>query len=103
MTTYSVGNEQRDGGMGWKVLAVVAGFLVPFVMIIGLWLAISAHNASNSAARAAAAAPSTPAAATPAVGAVATPSFAGIAPANADTLAMKHAALPAALPAAPAG
>jgi len=103
MTTYSVDHKQREGGTGWKVLAVFAGFLVPFVMIIGLWLAISAHNASTSAAKAAAAAPSTPALTTPAVGAVPTPSFAGIAPANADTIAMNHAAFPAALPAAPAG
>src|SRR5262249_15989669 len=36
-------------------------------------------------------------------GAYATPSFAGAAPENADTLAMRHAAFPAALPAAPAG
>ena len=39
----------------------------------------------------------------PAVGAVATPSFAGIAPANAADIAMKHAAFPATLAAAPAG
>ena len=101
MTTYSVDHKQRDGGMGWKVLAVSAGFLVPFVMIIGLWLAISAHNASNSAAKAAAAAPSMPAA--PTVGTVATPSFAGIAPTDAADIAVKHAAFPATLPAAPAG
>ena len=102
MTTYSVDHKQHDGGMGWKVLAVIAGFLIPFVMVIGLWLAISAHNASVSAAKAAAAAPSTPTA-TPAVGAVATPSFAGIAPADAADIAMKHAAFPATLPAAPVG
>ena len=60
MSTYSVDHRQREGGMGWKVLAVFAGFLVPIVMIIGLWLAISAHNASNSAAKAAAGVPSAP-------------------------------------------
>ena len=101
MSTYSVDHRHDDGGMGWKVFAVVAGFLIPFVMVIGLWLAISAHNASNSAAKAAAAAPTTPA--TPAVGAVATPSFAGIAPTDAADIAMKHAAFPATLPAVPAG
>ena len=101
MTTYSVDHRQHDGGMGWKVLAVFAGFLVPFVMIIGLWLAISAHNASNNAAKAAAATPTTPTA--PAVGSVATPSYAGIAPADAADIAMKHAAFPATMPAAPAG
>jgi nitrite reductase (NO-forming) len=36
-------------------------------------------------------------------GSVASPSFAGVAPANADTLAMAHSAVPAALPAAPVG
>ena len=101
MTTYSVDHKQREGGMGWKVLAVSAGFLVPFVMIIGLWLAISAHNAATNAAKAAAAAPSMPAA--PTVGTVATPSFAGIAPTDAADIAVKHAAFPATLPAAPAG
>src|SRR5581483_8712625 len=39
----------------------------------------------------------------PAAGAVATPSYAGVAPANADAIAMAHEAFPAALPAAPAG
>lgn len=103
MSTYSVDHRQREGGMGWKVLAVFAGFLVPIVMIIGLWLAISAHNASNSAAKAAAGVPSAPTTTAPGVGAVATPSYAGIAPADAADIAMKHTAFPATLPAAPAG
>src|SRR5262245_46597398 len=104
MSTYSVDHKQHEGGMGWKVFAVFAGFLIPFVIVIGAWLAISAHNASNDAAKAAAAAAKAPAStATPAVGAVATPSFAGIAPTNAADIAMKHAAFPATLPAAPAG
>ncbi|MDX6482203.1 MAG: hypothetical protein QOG85_2713 [Gaiellaceae bacterium] len=100
MSTYPVGHQQSDG-FGWKVFAVIAGFLIPFVIGIGAWLAISAHDASNSAAKAAAAAPATPAA--PAIGTVATPSFAGIAPTDAADIAMKHAAFPATLPAAPAG
>jgi nitrite reductase (NO-forming) len=104
MTTYSADHRNTDSGIGWKVFAVFAGFLIPFVIVIGAWLAISAHNASNNAAKAAAAARSAPAAqAAPTVGTVASPSFAGIAPANADTIAMKHAAFPATLPAAPAG
>jgi nitrite reductase (NO-forming) len=103
MSTYPVDHRQSSGGIGWRVLAALAGILVPTVMIIGLWLAISAHNASVSAAKAAAATPTTPTTATPTVGAVATPSFAGIAPADADMLAMKHAAFPAALPPAAAG
>jgi nitrite reductase (NO-forming) len=103
MSTYPVSHHEPSG-IGWKVFAVFAGFLIPFVIAIGAWLAISAHEASNNAAKAAAAARSAPAAqAAPTVGTVASPSFAGIAPANADTLAMKHAAFPATLPAAQAG
>jgi nitrite reductase (NO-forming) len=113
MSTYSVGHREPETGVGWKVFAVFAGFLIPFVIAIGAWLAISAHNASTNASQAAASAkavgtgspPSTsPATATAAgVGALPTPSFAGIAPANADAIAMKHAAFPATLPAAAAG
>jgi nitrite reductase (NO-forming) len=103
MSTYPA-SHQESAGVGWKVFAVFAGFLIPFVLVIGAWLAISAHDASNSAAKAAAAAASAPAATTtPAVGSVASPSFAGIAPADAADIAMKHAAFPAALPAAQAG
>jgi len=104
MSTYSVGHSDPERGVGWKVFAVFAGFLIPFVIVIGAWLAISAHNASDQARHAAASAKAaTPAAAAPSVGSVATPSFAGIAPANADAIAMRRAAFPAALPAAPAG
>jgi nitrite reductase (NO-forming) len=96
------------------VFAVFAGFLIPFVMVVGIWLAVSAHNASNDAHQAAvsakAASAGTSSTSMPgmstqatAAGAVATPSFAGTAPANADALAMSHAAAPATLPAAPAG
>jgi nitrite reductase (NO-forming) len=103
MSTYSVDHSGSDAGFGWKVFAVVAGFLIPFVIIIGAWLAISAHDASRDAQAAAAKAGSAQPSAAPAVGAVATPSFAGVAPADAATLAMQHAAYPATLPAAPAG
>jgi nitrite reductase (NO-forming) len=107
MSTYSVGQSPRERGLGWKVFAVFAGFLIPFVIVIGAWLAVSAHSASNQASQAAASAKaaetSSSSSATPSVGAVATPSFAGIAPANADALAMRHAAFPPALPAATAG
>src|SRR6478672_4498776 len=103
MSTYSAGHHESDG-FGWKVFAVFAGFLLPFVIVVGAWLAISAHNASTSAAKAAAAASSSAATtAAPAAGTVASPSFAGIAPATATDIAMKHAAFPATLPAAPAG
>jgi nitrite reductase (NO-forming) len=104
MSTYSVGHSDPGRGVGWKVFAVFAGFLIPFVIVIGAWLAISAHNASDQARSAAAAAKAaTPATAAPSVGTLPTPNFAGIAPANADAIAVKHAAFPAALPAAPAG
>jgi nitrite reductase (NO-forming) len=108
MSTYSVGHSQPEGGgNGWKVFAVFAGFLIPFVIVIGAWLAVSAHNASNQAQQAAASAKaadtSSAASASTSAGTVPSPSFAGIAPANADALAMKHAAFPAALPAATAG
>ena len=115
MSTYPIGRHESERGIGWRVFAIFAGFLIPFVMVVGLWLAVSAHNASNDARHAADSAKtanlgtsSTPGmsvsntgAAT--AGSVPTPSFAGLAPANADALATAHAAAPAALPAAPAG
>jgi nitrite reductase (NO-forming) len=110
MSTYSAGHYEPETGVGWKVFAVFAGFLIPFVIAIGAWLAVSAHDASQQASQAAASAkasaststaPATPAAA--GQGTLPTASFAGIAPANADALAMRHAAFPATLPAAAAG
>jgi len=108
MSTYSVGKPQPERGLGWRVFAVFAGFLIPFVIVIGASLAISAHNASNQATQAAASAEaanssSSSSSASTSAGTVPTPSFAGIAPANADAIAMRHAAFPAAMPAAPAG
>jgi nitrite reductase (NO-forming) len=115
MSTYSIGQHESDRGIGWRVFAIFAGFLIPFVMVVGLWLAVSAHNASNDARQAADSAktasvgtpsmPGMPASTSGAAtaGSVSTPSFAGLAPANAEALAMAHAAAPAALPAAPAG
>jgi nitrite reductase (NO-forming) len=107
MSAYPVGHTETGSGIGWRVFAVFAGFLIPFVIAIGAWLAISAHNASDRAGQAAASAKaastSLPASAAPAEGTLPTPSFAGIAPANADALAMRHAAFPAALPAASSG
>jgi len=107
MSAYPVSHTETGSGIGWRVFAVFAGFLIPFVIAIGAWLAVSAHNASDSASQAAASAKaasvSTSASAAPAEGTLPTPSFAGIAPANADALAMRHAAFPATLPAATAG
>jgi nitrite reductase (NO-forming) len=111
MSTYSVRHTDSETGIGWKAFALFAGFLIPFVIAIGAWLAVSAHNANNAAHQAAASAKSagtsSSTSSTPSSvagqGTLPTPSFAGIAPANADALAMRHAAFPAALPAAPAG
>jgi len=100
-------------GLGLKLFALFAGLalgaMVPFV----IWLADSAQNARNDANAAAAKAsaaqsssatmPGMPSRSSVAGGTYATPSFAGLAPANADALAMAHAAVPAELPAAPAG
>ena len=114
MSTYSVGRREPETGIGWKVFAIFAGFLIPFVIAIGAWLAISAHDARTDANNAAASAKaagassstqgmSAPASAAASGGMVPTPSFAGIAPANAEAIAMRHAAFPATLPAAAAG
>jgi nitrite reductase (NO-forming) len=108
MSTYSVGHTGTETGIGWKVFAIFAGFLIPFVIGIGAWLAVSAHSAGADARQAAASAKAASGVAAPATsaarqGSLPAPSFAGVAPANADAIAMKHAAFPAALPAAPAG
>ena len=113
MSGYTYPEDPGERHVGLQLVAVFAGFLIPAILGIGLWLAISAHQARNdarSAARAATAGPSTAttgssgsAAVNTAGGTYPTPSFAGIAPANADALAMAHAATPAALPAAPTG
>src|SRR5207302_5106349 len=64
-----------------------------------------AAASAKSATTATATAPgmAVPRATTGTAGAVASPSFAGIAPADADAIAMAHTAFPAELPAAPAG
>jgi len=107
MSTYQapVGHaSSEDASLALKVFVVLAGILIPFVMIVGLWLAISAHQARDDARNAASSAATMPGMATPvATAGVATQSFAGIAPANADALAMAHAATPAELAPAPAG
>jgi nitrite reductase (NO-forming) len=94
------------------LLAVFLGLAVAFMVPIGIWLAVSAENAKHDAQVAAAkagtaAAPAGMAgmatAASTKGGTYPSPSFAGISPENADQLAMAHHAVPAALPAAPAG
>jgi nitrite reductase (NO-forming) len=112
-------HERHDGGesnVGLKLLVLFLGLAVGLMIPVGIVLASSAHNARNDAkaaaakvAAAASAAPAMPGmaqgagTATASEGSYATPSFAGVAPANAAAIAMKHAAVPAALPAAPAG
>jgi nitrite reductase (NO-forming) len=103
-----------------KLFALFAGIAVAVILPIGLWLAVSAQGARDDAEKAAAKAASATSmggmadmpgmAAMPGMsgaaakgGTYATPSFAGVAPANADALAMRHAAFPAALAPAPAG
>ena len=116
MSAYTVGGGERESGIWLKLFAVFAAVTIPAVMLIGLWMSISAFQARDDARQAVATAhklasgssttQSMPGMATPAAsarGAVATASFAGIAPANADALAMSHKAFPATLPAAPAG
>jgi nitrite reductase (NO-forming) len=114
MSSYTVGRSERESGLGLKLFAMFAGITIPVVMLIGLWLAISADKARDDAHRAAARATTTmdgasmpgmtmPSTSSATKGAVATASFAGIAPANADALATAHRAFPASLPAAPAG
>jgi nitrite reductase (NO-forming) len=109
MSTYTM-EPQSESGLGLKLFALFAGILVPAVMLIGLWMAVSAYQARDDArsaaqsAHRAATTPSMAGMAMPKAGAgVATPSYAGVAPANAAALAMAHEAVPAELPAAPAG
>ena len=114
MSTYPVGTHEPEHYVGLKLFALFAGVTIPAVMLIGLWLAVSAHQARDDARTAAAkvahAAPAASASTMPGMampstsaGTMATPSYAGAAPADAAALAAAHAAVPAALPAAPAG
>ncbi|HZO49768.1 MAG TPA: multicopper oxidase domain-containing protein [Gaiellaceae bacterium] len=92
-----------------KLVALLLGIAVGVLIPVAIWLGVSAQNARDDAKKAAASAGRAPAASMPgmsqttATAGVATPSFAGIAPADADAIAARHAAFPASLPAAPAG
>ena len=96
-----------ESHVGLKLFALFSGLALGAMIPLVLWLAASAqgakHDAQVAAARAASAPAQTSASTATGVGTLASPSFAGIAPANADAIAMQHAAYPAALPAAPAG
>jgi nitrite reductase (NO-forming) len=103
--------SESDSSALLKFVALLLGIAVGAMIPIGIWLAASAQDAKHAAqtaeAKAAATAPATAmpgmTGAASAEGTYATPSFAGIAPANADALAMRHAAFPATLPAAAPG
>jgi nitrite reductase (NO-forming) len=116
MSTYTVGGGERESGVGLKLFALFAGVTIPLILLIGLWMTVSAFQARDDARHAAATANRLAAGATTSTsmagmpgmasttrGAVATASFAGIAPANADALALAHEAVPAALPPAAPG
>jgi nitrite reductase (NO-forming) len=100
-----------------KLFAVLAGVLAGAAVPIGIWLAVSAQRARDDADAAAAKVAHISAGSTTSMpgmvmpmtssstagGTYATPSYAGIAPADADAIAMRHAAVPAELAPAPAG
>jgi nitrite reductase (NO-forming) len=111
---YEQDAEQSSSHVLLKLFALFAGLAVGAMIPIGIWLAVSAQHASDDAQAAAAkvansssqeamSMPGMTHGAAAARGTYASPSFAGIAPANADALAMAHRAAPAALPAAPPG
>jgi nitrite reductase (NO-forming) len=107
MTSYPVPTPAR-GDSAYKLLAVFLGLVVCIMGFFGLWLALSAQHArddANRAAQSATTATSMPGMdmSTAVAGGRATPSYAGVAPANADAIALRHAAVPAELAPAPAG
>jgi nitrite reductase (NO-forming) len=110
-TYYDQPDPESTSSVALKLVALFLGLAVGVMIPIAIWLAASAQNARHDAQVAAAHATAGGAAdastdmgtATASGGTYATASFAGIAPANADALAMAHAAARAALPAATAG
>ena len=107
-STYDRSDPEPTSNVGLKLLALFLGLAVGAMIPIGIWLAASAqsarHDAQAAAARAGSGATSVPSmpgmgAAATKGGSYATPSYAGTAPANADAVAMSHAAAPAVLPA----
>ena len=103
--------SDSDSGVLIKIVATFLGIAVGVMAIIGLWLAISASQARDDAQAALAKVESGSSMSMPmgstttaqhgptSAAAAASPSFAGIAPANADTIATAHHAYPAAMPA----
>lgn len=104
--------QEPDSNVLLKIFVLILGVAVVAMIPLGIWLAASAdharHEAQIATAKVTAAAQAAPSrggmsGATTRDGSYPTPSFAGLAPANADALAMRHAAYPAELPAAPPG
>lgn len=109
-TTNLPTSYDGDKNLFLKLFALFAGLAVGVMAPIGIWLATSAAHSAQQAQAAAAKTTSAPAHSMTGTtgtasdaGTYATPSYAGIAPMNADAIAMRHAAFPAALPAAPPG
>jgi nitrite reductase (NO-forming) len=105
-TYYNRPDPESTSNVALKLLVLFMGLAIGTMIPIGIWLASSAQSARHDAQVAATHAGSTgmPMGATTAKGGTyATPSFAGIAPTNADALAMSHAAYRAALPATTPG
>jgi nitrite reductase (NO-forming) len=94
-----------DSNLFLKLFALFAGLAVGALIPIAVWLAASAADAKHDAQLAAKRAASVPTGggATMSTGGATSAGFAGVAPANADALAMAHPAYPAALPAVPEG
>jgi nitrite reductase (NO-forming) len=102
--------RQRNGDNSgyWAAFSLLLGMLVVVLGFVAVWMGFSAHDArkdANKAANAVATGSSMPGMdmSAGATGGGELTSYAGQAPANADVLAKKHAAMNATLPPAPAG
>jgi nitrite reductase (NO-forming) len=101
---------RKDDNSGyWAAFSLLLGMLVVVIGTVAIWMGFSAHDARNDA-RKAASGNSMPGMdmsnmnmSAGATGSGELVSYAGQAPANADALAKKHAAMDATLPPAPAG
>ncbi len=110
---YNRPDPESTSNVVLKLLVLFLGLAVGAMIPIGIWLASSAQSARHDAQLAASKAtsgqtsvPSMPGMGSSTAaqgGSYASPSYAGMAPTNADALAMAHAAAPATLPAAPPG
>jgi nitrite reductase (NO-forming) len=98
--------RQSDNSGYWAAFSLLLGMLVVALGTVAIWMGFSAHDArkdANKAASAVASGNSMPGMDMSGGATGELTSFAGQAPANADVLAKKHAAMNAVLPPAPAG